>query len=278
MYLLNNFKALGTLCFIEVFDQLSLDKMHLISKNIENEILNFEKFYSRFDNNSLISKLNQNRSLLNPSKELIGILELSEKYNRLTNGIFDIKLGKVLSEKGYGEVRSLKSFCENQEIRISSNLIELKGDFEIDLGGIGKSYLIDKIAKILVSVYKIKYFLINFGGDIYLTSDNEEPIEIYLENPINTNNIIKPILCKNRAICGSSPHKRVWFDKQGIKQTHIISPENKKVNYSSFVFAPNVIDADVFATSLCIDPLISIEDEQVTAMVFDEKGALIRVK
>lgn len=122
----------------------------------------------------------------------------------------------------------------------------------IDLGGIGKGYLIDKLAKELQEKFSLKYFLINGGGDMYGTSDNEKEIKVYLQHPIESYSFIGSIKIKNQAFCCSSSFKRCWAIN-GVEYNHFV--DTKKENLilaSSYVVAPTATEADVYATVLCI--------------------------
>lgn len=181
MHLIEKYEALGTAIWIEVFQDLD----QINHQNFKNKIINiineFEANYSRFHNNSLITKLNISRTLGNPSEEMIDILKLSQEFEAKTSGMFDIKIGHLLAELGYGPKFDFSKTNEPQQIIISPQKIQLKGNFALDLGGIGKAYLIRKISRYLENDLNLKYYLINFGGDINATSENENQIEISLE-------------------------------------------------------------------------------------------------
>lgn len=275
MFLISNYQALGTICNIEVFEETQPEKLNLVKSKVLDIIEEFESKYSRFIDNSYVSILNKNKKVNNFDFEFINILELSQRFERETKGIFDIKLGHFLSGNGYGRNYIDTSSYKKGYLDISTDYVKIVGNFEIDLGGIGKSYLIQKIIDILIDRFQIKYFLINFGGDIYATSNQEKEIKLHLENPL-TNEIFGSVLIKNKAVCGSSPYKRKWRFKNQ-EYSHIVSTSNKEL-YSSFVFSNNIIDADVFATCLCIDSDLQINRADLGYIIFNSKGNIIKQK
>ena len=186
-----------------------------------------------------------------------------------------------LEEKGYGNtVASPEKIIEgDSNIKLENNKIILEGNKSIDLGGIGKGYLIDKLSNILQKKFGLKYFLINGGGDIYVTSDNEKEIELFLEHPTNKDQYINKIKIKNKSLCVSSSFKRVW-NKEGEEVNHFIGEEN--VWAISYIVGGKATNADVFGTIACIlssneNKIKSIyKDFDVEYMVINQKGEVFK--
>ena len=130
-------------------------------------------------------------------------------------------------------------------------------DVHIDLGGIGKGFLIDKVKDFLLS-NKVQYFFINAGGDIYATSEFDNPIEFALENPFDINQMIGKIKIKNESIASSSPARRKWKDKNSDKEFHhlIDMKTNSPVSEIAGVFTlgQNATDADLASTAIFVSP------------------------
>ncbi len=252
--ILDNFKALGTGWWIEIFQRgeakFDVEKIKI---RLEEEIKNFENKYTRFKNTSLLSELNTKKEI-KFDKEFFEILTLADKFNKNSGGIFNVFIKEKLEEKGYGKEVvvaeiSKKDFSEISATIQNDNKIILKGNFGIDLGGIGKGYLIDKLSNILQNEFNLEYFLINGGGDIYVTSNYGEDIQFFLEHPINEGEYIYKIKIKNKAFCVSSSFKRMW-NKEGKEVNHFIS--EGEVWATSYVVADRTVIADVFATVSCI--------------------------
>ena len=246
MLVLDRYQALGTRFWIEVYDEdINVDA---IASTLISCIDEFENKYSRFDDASFLN-MHTLEDLLK-DEEVGDILEKSFVFMRESDGVFNIFIKDKLEEKGYGIKRD-----------VNKN--------NIDLGGIGKGYLIDKLASILKVKFNLKYFLINGGGDMYMTSDNEIPIDIYMQHPVNDDEYIYKISLKDQAFTASSSFKRKWiksnnksdYDKfdNDISDSdntvnHFISPDSTEVWSASYVIADDAMTADVYATVLCIEP------------------------
>lgn len=250
------FNALSTTWYIEIYDEINDNLFKDLEKITLQICSEFENNYSRFKPFSLLSKLNYERNLSNPSFEFIDIITKSAYYYEITDHNFNIFAGTILEKNGYGESMNDETFdiinTNPSNIIINTGLITLNCNGNIDFGGIGKGYLIKKLETYFTKTFNLKYFLINGGGDIFVTSYFEEPIKLYLENPKVTGVYLGEIYAKNESLCASSPFKRTWVcsDK---KYTHILDLKtNHNIINSSFVICKNVIDADIWATMCCI--------------------------
>ena len=252
--------ALGTIWWIEIFEDINEERSQAVFNSLRLFITDYENKYSRFLSDSLITKLNTTGILENPDQITIDLLNKGQELFTKTNGLFNFLIGEILENRGYDANYSftIKETANTkinalEDLVISPDLITLKNG-RIDLGGFGKGYLIDLIAKELKDTYKLPYFLINGGGDIYATSENETPIIIYLEHPTEPETYIGTTTLLNQGFAASSPHKRQWVvnDK---KYNHIVSGENEIEIDATFIKAKTAYEADAFATTtLMLDP------------------------
>lgn len=255
MYILDGHEALGTKWWIEIFDKKLATRPTEIKSEIIAGISDFEDKYSRFKPDSILSQLNISRSLKFPPNDLVKMLTLSQDLHEDTKGLFNCLVGITLESLGYG-TPATKGSNDTQiiapELTISAKKIILHNkNGNIDLGGIGKGYLIDKLAQLLKDL-GAKYFIINGGGDIYATSKEDEPIELAIEHPQDNSKYIATIQLRNQSLCSSSSMKRQWKDSAGKLQSHIINPitnSSHQSNWlSSHVLHNTATIADVMAT------------------------------
>ena len=261
--ILSPINALGTRWYFEFFEDIS----ETLEQKIINQIHSFECSYSRFLSDSLLSILNKNKTLLGPPKELQNILKLGLKYYQKTNTVFTLSGERALSSTGYNDEYTFIAEKKRAEIpelstslEVSEQKIILYNNASLDLGGIGKGFLIDQIAQMLLKE-EVQFFVINAGGDIFVTSDHGKPIELYLEHPTQKTSLIGSVCLQNQALAVSSPFKRAWKDSvTGVQYNHILS-ENV-VEFASFVIAETATEADVWATTL-----IAASEEQRSSFI-----------
>lgn len=248
------FQALGTKWWVEVFDEVDSKALEAAFGSLERFTREYEAKYSRFKSDSLISKLNQERKLENPDEACRTLLGYGKQLYLRTNTRFNMLTGHIQEARGYDASYSFTAHDPEKltpgnpitDLLISEDKIELMYG-NVDIGGYGKGYLIDELVKLLQGEFSLHYFLINGGGDMYATSKNGEPIEIYLEHPTEPGKYIQKTTLINKGFAASSPFKRIW-NTENKTYSHIITNANVP-QVASFVKADTARDADAFATT-----------------------------
>ncbi len=240
---------------------------------IEKYIKNFELKFSRFLNSSELLKLNNSKEeSIVVSKEMTEILSLSKVFYKKTNKIFDPTILNTLEKIGYDKSFELINDIDNRNIvyinytksfdevniDIENNIVTKPINMKIDLGGIGKGYAIDNIAK---KLYFSGYnnFWISAGGDVFLSGKDEkgDNWDIGVQNPLKHDQDLFKIQCLNKktSIATSGITKRNWGDAQN-KFNHIIDPRIKTSVkndiLSATVVSDNTATSDVFAKTVLI--------------------------
>ena len=221
------------------------------------ELIRIEEKFSRFNKTSYLNKLNSNLYQWQKiDAETLYLINKSLKIQNETNKYFSIFLKKDLENLGYDSQYSfkIKNYKKNylellktnfqKPIKIKNNLIFLRR--EIEFGGLGKGYALDRISKILEKA-KIVNYLINAGGDIKCDS-KKNFWQIYLEHPEKKDSLIGEIKLKKGSLTSSSPKLRNW--ENGFH--HLINPKtNKSQNEIKSIFVQSNlgIDADAYATA-----------------------------
>jgi FAD:protein FMN transferase len=231
----------------------------------------FEQKYSRFIKDNELMRLN-NSEKFTASNELFEILQISHKFYIETKGLFDPAILNSLLNEGYN-VSKIKGFYEQNIVTIKNSYnfnrvildsttfsVNKPKELHIDLGGIGKSYVVDKIATLLKNKYSD--FCIDLGGDMYLAGSDKKNNylnwAIEIENPINdpgNTTILPTLLLSDISVATSGVNKRKW-DKSGSPKNHIINPiTGKSVDNDLLtvtVISTNTITADIYAKVLLI--------------------------
>jgi thiamine biosynthesis lipoprotein len=246
------FDALGTAWHIfleEAPDQNSILEL----------VRSFEDRYSRFQPESLVSQLNDQKCLSNPPEELRQMLEYCLHMYKETEGLFNISIGATLELHGYGRrPDSNARVSENlhEDLVIRPDEIWIAPHMRLDFGGFGKGWLLD----LLVAQFREKgvtKYLINGGGDIAVGDDAEK---LFIEHPFMPKQHVGSVTIHNAALAGSSNNKRRWHSEDGNEFGHIHHPtavRTKLETSAAHVIAPTALLADTLATVLILadDPL-----------------------
>lgn len=245
------YQALGTVWYFEFFEQIN--NQEVFKEQLFSTINQFEADYSRFKSDSLLSQLNKNRQA-EVNDEFKDLLDIGLHYYQLTAGVFDISQAHQLTEHGYGKpIIATTDFQSrlDQIISFDQNRVILAGDRQLDLGGIGKGYLVDKLVRSFEQDYGIKKYLINGGGDLRAGDIDSSGVGIALEDPWKPGQYLGKILLNSQALAYSSPNKRRWTDQAGQNHTHLIYSDGQRM-IASLVVAKTALEADIMATSIAV--------------------------
>ncbi len=235
------------------------------------EISRIEDQFSRFKDSSELSKLNRNLGKWQTaSEEMLYLLSKALDFFSKTDGNFDITLKSALDNLGYDKDYSFKVKDGMESLplppiqQLSSSPIEPNKppsilidsnnsivflNKEIDFGGFGKGYALDK-ASALLERNGVFHYYINAGGDIKSRKSKDgEPWTIILEHPDDPEMAIGTIELNNQSLAASAPNRRKWGD--GLHhllnaKTHLPAMDVKAI----FIVAKTGIESDAYATAL----------------------------
>ncbi len=220
----------------------------------------FESRYSRFQKGNELWTLNHS-TRLEVSPELFDLLTRCQYFYTHTKGLFDPSILPALEKEGYlgtgdhpisPEKRAFSELTLDQE----TLTVTKPHDLFIDLGGIGKGYIIDQVAAYLSEHFE--NFLIDAGGDIYAHGGNKKEgyayFAIEVEHP-DPKHEPALLLLSNMAVATSGRNRRHW-KKNGEMKHHLIDPTTLQSALPDFlsvtVIAPHATAADVYAKMLFI--------------------------
>lgn len=188
---------------------------------------------------------------------MIWLISKAIEFKEKTEGNFDITVKSILDDLGYDKEYSFKKKEQTnkktisqakQEIEVNKKDNKVKLNKEIDFGGFGKGFALDRV-KELLEQNKINHYYINAGGDIFARSDkNQEPWIILLEHPNDSSRAIGKIELNKRSLAGSAPNRRRWG-----KYHHLINMKTREPATgvkAIFVIAKTGIEADTYSTAL----------------------------
>lgn len=269
-------QGLGTIWYFEFYSDTFDTKSAADTANL---MRSFEANYSRFQTHSWLSILNRERKFSNPDAEFVALLNLSLEYYKKTDGVFNIAVGEKMEAIGYDANYSLKGgevvLPELPDLAsvltvTDSEILLTAG--KLDLGGIGKGFLIDKLAKFFKEELGFNDFLINGGGDIYVSSNKGEAVEIQLTHPLDKSKYIATVKLKNQGFAASSPYLRAWKDPNTGKEYNHLHTENKVATY---IVTDSATEADVYATVLSINPEAT-HSRELKKMLIQETSVLYK--
>lgn len=218
----------------------------LINKRIDD----FDKSYSRFRKDSLVTKIFQKPGVYTLPDDAKTLMDFYENLYKITGGLVTPLIGHTLELAGYDADYSLKPKQVGSPPAWQKVLaydfpdISTNEPVLLDFGAAGKGYLVDIVGELLRN-NNIEDYCINAGGDILVYGQIQR---IGLENPTNTDQAVGVVDIKNGALCGSAGNRRAWAGYHHIiNPKTLTSPQDIK---ATWVRAKTAMLADGLATAL----------------------------
>lgn len=235
-------KALGSQAIITVIAA----KPHEVLEVLWEKIDDFEKRFSRFIANSELSYVNANAGTNTKiSTPMHDILAACQVMQEKTDGLYNPLILPALQRAGYvgcwphsKQFVTVTDYRQRQtanHFRLTDHTVNLPTDSALDLGGIGKGYLLDQLADWLLQ-NSITNFWISLGGDIITHGYNQDkrPWEIGIQSA-DASGLAQTVQNTNGtllAVCTSGVTKRAGKDWH-----HIIDPRTSKPAQTSVLTA-----------------------------------------
>jgi thiamine biosynthesis lipoprotein len=147
-----------------------------LARRAMDEAERIERKYSRFLDTSLVARINRaaGRTPVAVDNETIMLVERALDLARRTGGAFDPTVGVLRRAWDFRKARvpatreidALRELVDYREVAVSQGTVFLKREaMEIDLGGLGKEYAVDRVARILREA-GVESAIVNLSGDV----------------------------------------------------------------------------------------------------------------
>ena len=229
------FQAMGTRCAVK-FAAPPHD-VRILGERIANWTAEFEMRYSRYQPDSLVSRINANAGVvwteIDPETErLFALCDQLVFFTRMAFDPTALPLSRLWDWKAHdqriptdaevGRARSLVGWRKverrNGEVRLPV------AGMEMDLGGIGKEYAVDCVAQMIADA-RIPGAIVDFGQDVRVVGlPPGKPFwHIGLEDPLKPGSCWCGVAVKDAAVASSGDYQRSRMSG-GRRIGHIIDP------------------------------------------------------
>lgn len=245
------FEAIGTQWQIELYDEMAVDKFHKLRELVEQRIDEFDRVYSRFREDSLVSEIAQTPGKYVFPPDATELIDLYRRLYALTDGAVTPLIGGMMSEAGYDSEYSfrpkpIQPVLKWEEVMsFDDGILTTNRAVQLDFGAAGKGYLVDLVAELL-EAQGVHSYLINAGGDI--RHRGSSPVRVGLEDPHNTKQAIGVFELRNESLCASAVNRRAWGEYHHIMNPKTGRSEDEVV--ATWVAADITALADILATAL----------------------------
>lgn len=248
-------EALGTHFKVTVWDDRSLAEITEIMRETKVLVSEFDHNYSRFKPDSLVSNLRTITGIVEVPEDLVHMLSLYMSLGEATDGSITPTIGAALEDIGYDahySLRARKSIADVPRLHeaiaiIDATHIELRTPILLDLGALGKGYLVDRIHDLLLT-HGLHRFLVDGSGDIRYHDADMRPIICALEHPLEATSAIGTLSITEGSLCASGINRRAW---KGYN--HYLNPQTKASPQhilATWVYASTAAMADGLSSAL----------------------------
>ena len=144
------------------------------------EALRVERKFSRYRSDNVIHEINHaDGRAVAVDEETAALFDYASSCYEMSDGMFDITSGvlrRVWRFDGSSRVPdevAVRDVLRNvgwHRVRWEDSTLQMPAGMEIDLGGIGKEYAVDRAAALVRQEVGDVPFLVNFGGDLFANS------------------------------------------------------------------------------------------------------------
>jgi thiamine biosynthesis lipoprotein len=247
-----HFGAIGTQWTIDTIDPLDASIKTMISERIDE----FDRVYSRFREDSVVTALSKEAQTVVLPDDAVNLFALYQKLYEATGGALSPLVGDTLNHLGYDASYRLRSLpgpagptpAFDDVVSLEGTTLTTYRPVTIDVGAVGKGYLVDIVAELLDDSGVTDY-TVDASGD--LRHRGHTPERVGLENPRDPDHVVGVAEVSNRALAASATNRRTWGD--GLH--HIVDALTGLPTRSieaTFVLSDTAAMADGLATALFV--------------------------
>jgi thiamine biosynthesis lipoprotein len=257
--------AMGTTYSVVIYGE-NQDQMELAAEAAFEQARHLDQMLSNYRPGSELSEVNR-LAAERPVKvtpELFGLLAACLEYSRLSEGAFDISVGPLMKVWGFYRgsgrlpgkpevARALEKVgYKNLLLDSEARTVRLaRAGVELDLGGIGKGYAVDRMVEALTE-NGIRSALVSAGGSsIYglgFPGTQQEGWPVKIRDPKNPAKTVEELYLRNESLATSGTYEK-FFVAEGQVHSHIMDPRTgypARGMLAVSVVAPKAIDSEAW--------------------------------
>ncbi|WP_374964257.1 FAD:protein FMN transferase [Spongiibacter tropicus] len=231
-----------------------------VASTVAAEAWRIETTFSRYRDDNLVYRINNaNGAPVEVDAETAQLLDFAEQAYQLSDGAFDLSSGVLRRAWKFdgsdrlpkqSHIDELLSIVGWDKLSWQPPVLQLLPGMEIDFGGIGKEYAVDRAAA-LVRAFTDTPVLINFGGDLFATAPPAGQPH-WLVGVENIGGLQSAMIQLQRGGLATSGDARRFLMKNSKRYPHVLNPRTgwpvMDAPRSVSVAAGSCVEAGLLAT------------------------------
>lgn len=229
---LMQFQAMASPCEIHV-EGVAPDLARRLATHGVEETRRIERKFSRYRDDNIITRINHAQGhAIEVDGETARLLDFAASLWELSAGRFDITSGilrRVWRFDGSdripsaAQVEALMPLVGWQQVDWDGRQIRLPAGMEIDLGGIGKEYAVDRVLERLAGEADAA-LLVNFGGDLRCNRPRADGQAWHVGVESTVNDQAEERIRLSSGALATSGDARRFLLRDGQRYSHILDP------------------------------------------------------
>ena len=225
------------------------------------EARRIEAKFSRYRHDNIIARINAaDGKVIDVDEETARLIDFADQLYQMSDGLFDITSGVLrqvwrfdgsdrLPDKA--AVKTLLNHVGWQKVGWRNNQLQLDKGMEIDLGGIGKEYAVDRCIQIASELTE-QSVLINFGGDLASSHQRNKGLYWSVGRLITGKDHAVALFQLHKGAIATSGDANRFLLKNGRRYSHVLNPKTGwpvvDAPHTVSVAANTCTEAGMFAT------------------------------
>ena len=227
------FTAMASPCEVLV-DTADPLEARLLAEAARDEAIRIEHKFSRYRDDGAVAAINASAGRpVRVDDETADLLDFAARCHDVSDGAFDITSGVLRRAWRFdgGDAVPTRAACRALLPRVGWRRVTwrrpelvLPAGMEIDLGGLGKEYAVDRTAAELVRRTRAAV-LVNFGGDLRASGRRRDgqPWRVGVERPGAPDGAALQLELAEGALATSGDARRFLL-REGVRYPHILDP------------------------------------------------------
>ncbi len=254
------FQAMASPCEV-LLDEPDETRARELFQAVADEAWRIEQKFSRYRDDNIIYRINNsNGQPVELDEETLRMLRFADELFHMSEGLFDVTSGvlrKVWTFDGSDNIPTqqaidaVRQHIGWQHCELTDTHFTLPAGMQIDLGGIGKEYAVDRCAQIATEMSS-KSALVNFGGDLRMTHARDDDRFWSVGRLITGRDDAVGLFELRRGAIATSGDANRYLLKDGVRYSHVLNPKTgwpvENAPHTVSVAAPTCLEAGMLST------------------------------